>query len=134
MLVFVICGFIKNFLPNSYFILQIYHAKSFKMRHVSFLYLGSYIRYSRVQIQKWFILIILVLTNRPRRTWKITFIIVPIYILINSLLFCWNHCNVLKWMTKHVLMQKLYKNCPNPEKCNLCIGCLVLFISFCHMA
>ena len=30
MLVFVICGFIKNFLPNSYFILQIYHAKSFK--------------------------------------------------------------------------------------------------------
>ena len=27
-LVFVICGFIKNFLPNSYFILQIYHAKS----------------------------------------------------------------------------------------------------------
>jgi len=35
---FVICGFIKNFLPNSYFILQIYHAKSFKMRHVSSLY------------------------------------------------------------------------------------------------
>jgi hypothetical protein len=31
-LVFVICGFIKDFLPNSYFILQIYHAKSFKMR------------------------------------------------------------------------------------------------------
>ena len=35
---FVICGFIKNFLPNSYFILQIYHAKSFKMRHVTSLY------------------------------------------------------------------------------------------------
>ena len=30
MLVFVICGFIKNFLQNSYFILQVYHAKSFK--------------------------------------------------------------------------------------------------------
>ena len=29
-LVFVICGFIKNFLPNSYFIFQIYHVKSFK--------------------------------------------------------------------------------------------------------
>ena len=28
-LVFVICGFIKNFLPNSYLILQIYHVKSF---------------------------------------------------------------------------------------------------------
>ena len=32
---FVICGFIKNFLPNSYLILQIHHAKSFKMRHVT---------------------------------------------------------------------------------------------------
>ena len=29
MLVFVNSGFIKNFLPNSYFILQIYHVKSF---------------------------------------------------------------------------------------------------------
>ena len=27
---FVICGFITNFLPNSYFILQIYHAKTLK--------------------------------------------------------------------------------------------------------
>ena len=34
MLVFVICGFIKNVLPNSYFILQIYRVKSFKMMHV----------------------------------------------------------------------------------------------------
>ena len=33
-LFFVICGFIKNFLPNSYFILQIYHAKNFKMKQV----------------------------------------------------------------------------------------------------
>jgi hypothetical protein len=33
MLVFVIRGFIKNFLPNSNFILQIYHVKSFKMMH-----------------------------------------------------------------------------------------------------
>ena len=32
--VFVICGFIKNFLPNSYFILQIYHPKSYEMRYV----------------------------------------------------------------------------------------------------
>ena len=37
-LVFVICGFIMNLLPNIYFILQIYHAKSFKMRHVTSLY------------------------------------------------------------------------------------------------
>ena len=33
MLVFVICGFIKNSLANSYFILQIYLVKSFKMMH-----------------------------------------------------------------------------------------------------
>ena len=37
-LVFVIFGFIKNLLPNSYFILQIHQAKSFKMRHVTSLY------------------------------------------------------------------------------------------------
>jgi hypothetical protein len=29
---------IKNFLPNYYFILQIYHVKSFKMVHVMSLY------------------------------------------------------------------------------------------------
>ena len=38
MLVFVIFGFIKNLLPNSYFILQIYDVKSFKMMHVTSLY------------------------------------------------------------------------------------------------
>ena len=37
---------IKNFLPNSYFILQIYHAKSFKMRHVTSLYFNFSVRYS----------------------------------------------------------------------------------------
>ena len=46
MLVFVICGFIKNVLPNSYFILQIYHIKSFKMRHDMSLYLNFSARYS----------------------------------------------------------------------------------------
>ena len=46
MLVFVICGFIKNFLPNSYFILQIYHVKSFKMMHVTSLYFNFSLRYS----------------------------------------------------------------------------------------
>jgi hypothetical protein len=46
MLVFVICGFIKNFLPNSYFILQIHHVKSFKMMHVMSLYFNFSIRYS----------------------------------------------------------------------------------------
>ena len=46
MLVFVICGFIKNVLPNSYFILQIYHVKSFKMMHVLSLYFNFSIRYS----------------------------------------------------------------------------------------
>ena len=35
---FFICGFIMNFLPNSYFILQIYHDQSFEIRHVMFLY------------------------------------------------------------------------------------------------
>ena len=38
MLVYVICGFINFFLPNSYFILQIYHVKSFKVMHVKSLY------------------------------------------------------------------------------------------------
>ena len=46
MLVFVICGFIKDFLPNSYFILQICHVKSFKMRHVMALYFNFSVRYS----------------------------------------------------------------------------------------
>ena len=45
MLVFDICGFIKNFLPNSYFILQIYHAKSFRMRHVTSLYFNFSVIY-----------------------------------------------------------------------------------------
>ena len=45
-LIFVICGFIKNFLPNSYFIFQIYHAKSFKKGHVTSLYFNFSVRYS----------------------------------------------------------------------------------------
>ena len=44
-LVFVICGFIKDFLANFYFILLIYHAKSFKMRHGMSLYLNVSVRY-----------------------------------------------------------------------------------------
>ena len=43
---FVICGFIKNFIPNPYFIFQIFHEKSFKMRHVMFLYFNFSVRYS----------------------------------------------------------------------------------------
>ena len=35
MLVFVICGYIKDFFPNFYFILQTYHVKSFKMMHIT---------------------------------------------------------------------------------------------------
>ena len=35
---FAHCAFIMNFMTNSYFILQIYHARSFKMRHVTSLY------------------------------------------------------------------------------------------------
>ena len=46
LLVFVICGFIKNFLPNSYYILQMYHGKSFKMRHTMSLYFNFSVRYS----------------------------------------------------------------------------------------
>ena len=46
MLVFVICGFIKNFLTNSYFILHIHHVKSFKMKHVRPLYFNFSVRYS----------------------------------------------------------------------------------------
>ena len=44
-LVYVIWGFIKNFLPNSYFILQIHRAKSFKMRFVTSLYLNFSVWY-----------------------------------------------------------------------------------------
>ena len=46
MLVFVICGFIKNFLPNYYFIFQIYHVKSFNTMLVSSLYFNFSARYS----------------------------------------------------------------------------------------
>ena len=46
MLIFVICGFIKNFFPNFYFILQIYHVKSFKMMHITSLYFNFSSRYS----------------------------------------------------------------------------------------
>ena len=46
MLVFVICGFIKNFSTNSYFILHVHLVKGFKMRHVTFLYLDFSVRYS----------------------------------------------------------------------------------------
>ena len=42
---FVIFGFIKNFLPNSYFILQIYHSKSYKIRHVTSLYFNFSVWY-----------------------------------------------------------------------------------------
>ena len=35
-----------NFLPNFYFILQIYHAKSFKMRHVTYLHFNFSVWYS----------------------------------------------------------------------------------------
>ena len=45
-LVFVICGFIKDFIPNSYFIFQIYQAKSFEMRYGMSLYLNFSARYS----------------------------------------------------------------------------------------
>ena len=44
--VFVICGFINNVLQNSYFILQIYHVKSFEMMHVTSLYFNFSVRYS----------------------------------------------------------------------------------------
>ena len=40
------CAFIMNFMANSYFILQIYHAKSFKMRHITYLYFSYLSRYS----------------------------------------------------------------------------------------
>ena len=46
MLVLVICGFIKNFVPNSYFILQIYHAKNYKIRYDMSLYFQISVRYS----------------------------------------------------------------------------------------
>jgi hypothetical protein len=46
MLVFAICGFIENFLPNSYFISKIYHVKSFKMIHVTSMYFNFLVKYS----------------------------------------------------------------------------------------
>ena len=38
-------------MANSYFILQIHHAKSFKMRHITYLYFSYLSRYSLIQIQ-----------------------------------------------------------------------------------
>ena len=46
MLFFVICGFIKHFFPNLYFILQIHHVKSFKRMHVTSLYFYFSLRFS----------------------------------------------------------------------------------------
>ena len=46
MLVFVICGFIKHFFPNFYFIFQIHHVKRFKMIHVTSLYFNFSLRFS----------------------------------------------------------------------------------------
>ena len=46
MLVFVICGFIKNFSTNSYFILHVHLVKGFKMRHYRYLYFNFSVRYS----------------------------------------------------------------------------------------
>ena len=40
------CAFIINFLANSFFILQIHHAKSFKMRHITYLYFSYLSKYS----------------------------------------------------------------------------------------
>jgi hypothetical protein len=44
-LVFVICVFIKNFLQNSHFILQMYHGKRIKMRLVTSLYFNFSVWY-----------------------------------------------------------------------------------------
>ena len=46
MLVFVICGFIKNFSTNYYFILHVHLVKGFKMRHYRYLYFNFSVRYS----------------------------------------------------------------------------------------
>ena len=46
MLVFVICGFIENFLTNSYFILHIHQVKGFEMRHYRYLHFNFSVRYS----------------------------------------------------------------------------------------
>ena len=46
MLFFVICGFIENCFLNFYFILQIYHVKSFKVIRVTSLYFNFSVRYS----------------------------------------------------------------------------------------
>ena len=40
-----------NLMTNSCFILQIHHAKSFKMRHLTYLYFIHLSRYSLIQIQ-----------------------------------------------------------------------------------
>ena len=39
------------FMANSYFILHIHHAKSFKMMHITYLYFSYISRYSLIQIQ-----------------------------------------------------------------------------------
>ena len=44
-------AFIMNSMANSYYILQTYNAKSFKMRHIRYLYFSYLSRYSLIQIQ-----------------------------------------------------------------------------------
>ena len=47
------CAFIMNFMADSFFILQIHHAKSFKMRHITYLYfsyLSIYILLIQIQV------------------------------------------------------------------------------------
>ena len=46
------CAFIMNFMADSFFILQIHHAKSFKMRHITYLYFSYLsIYFLLIQIQ-----------------------------------------------------------------------------------
>jgi hypothetical protein len=42
----VSCDSIKDFLANSYFIVQIYHAKSFEIKYSMYLYLNFSLEYS----------------------------------------------------------------------------------------
>ena len=50
----VSCDSIKDFLANSYFIVHIHHAKSFKMKYDMSLYLNFSLKYSQKYLKAWY--------------------------------------------------------------------------------
>ena len=53
-IIIVSCDSIIDFLANSYFIVQIYHVKSFKMKYSISLYLNFLFEYSYKCLKAWY--------------------------------------------------------------------------------